>query len=45
MGPDLHDDLLAGAELEPVGGQGPQPNLPAIEPAEWRTDPSAPAAE
>ena len=43
---DLSDqDLLARQELDPVDGQTPQPNLPAIDPADRSTVPSAPAAE
>ena len=45
VGPDVDQDLLARPELEPIDGQGPQPSLPAIDPAERRTVPSAPAAE
>ncbi len=45
MGLDVDQDFFARQELEPVNGQAPQPNLPAIDPAERRTVPSAPAAE
>ena len=45
MGPDFDQDLLSRQKLEPVIGQMPQPSLAAIDPAERRTEPSAPAAE
>ena len=43
--PDIDENLLIGEEREPAVGQAVQPNLPAIEPADRRTVPSAPAAE
>ncbi len=52
-GPDRYDQwglmstrtFSPGQELEPMDGQAPQPNLPAIDPADRSTVPSAPAAE
>jgi len=44
-GPHLDQELLAWQQLEPADGQTPQPSLAAIDPAERRTDPSAPVAE
>ena len=45
VGPDVDQDLFARKEMDPADGQMRQPNLPAIDPAERRTEPSAPAAE
>ncbi len=45
VGPDVDQDLFPRKEMDPADCQMRQPNLPAIDPADRRTEPSAPAAE